>query len=88
MRTAYNNYTRPELTDSDEDGMGIRLEQARHPCVELQENVEYIPNDVELIFGESSFLILTGPNVSNIQIAGNRIALCFLFGCRLVNTFS
>jgi hypothetical protein len=63
--TAYNNYCRPELTDSESDGTGIRLEEARHPCVELQENVEYIPNNVELIHGESSFMILTGPNVSH-----------------------
>ena len=62
--SAFYNYCRPELTDGDQDGLGIRLEQARHPCVELQENVEYIPNNVELVYGESSFLILTGPNVS------------------------
>ena len=62
--TAYNNYCRPELTDGEENGLGIKLEQARHPCVELQDNVEYIPNDVQLIYGESSFMILTGPNVS------------------------
>jgi len=61
--TAYNNYCRPELADSEEDGMGIQLEEARHPCVELQENVEFIPNNVNLIYGESSFLIVTGPNV-------------------------
>ena len=60
---AYNNYCRPELTDGEEDGMGIELQEARHPCVELQENVEYIPNNVSLLFGESSFLVLTGPNV-------------------------
>jgi DNA mismatch repair protein MSH2 len=60
---AYQNYCRPELTDTEEDGVGIDLEQARHPCVELQDNVEYIPNNVRLIFGESSFLIVTGPNM-------------------------
>lgn len=62
--SAYNNYCRPELTDGEESGMGVKLEQARHPCVELQDNVEYIPNDVRLLYGESSFMILTGPNVS------------------------
>jgi MutS domain III len=58
-------YCRPLLTDSDENGAGIELQQARHPCVELQDNTnttEYIPNDIKLIFGESSFLLVTGPN--------------------------
>jgi DNA mismatch repair protein MSH2 len=59
------------LTDSDEDGMGIRLQEARHPCVELQENVEYIPNNAELVYGESSFMILTGPNVSDDALCRN-----------------
>lgn len=66
MNAAYNNYCRPELTDSEESGTGIKLEQARHPCVELQDGVEYIPNDVQLVYGESSFMILTGPNVSGL----------------------
>jgi DNA mismatch repair ATPase MutS len=57
-----HGYCRPVMTDSEEDGMGIELQEARHPCVELQENMEYIPNDSRLMFGESSFLIVTGPN--------------------------
>jgi len=31
--------------------------------VELQESVEYIPNDINLVFGSSSFLLVTGPNM-------------------------
>ncbi|CAB9507317.1 protein MutS [Seminavis robusta] len=63
---AYNphGYCRPTMTDGEEEGMGIKLTKARHPCVEMQENVaEYIPNDINLVFGESSFLLLTGPNM-------------------------
>lgn len=56
-----HGYTRPILTDSDETG-GIELVAARHPCVELQDSVEFIPNDYNLIFDESSFLLVTGPN--------------------------
>jgi len=41
----------------------LQLKGARHPCVELQDSVEYIPNDISLIFGESSFLMVTGPNM-------------------------
>lgn len=57
-----HGYCKPELTDGEEDGLGIFLKEARHPCVELQDNVDFIPNDVRLVFGESSFLLVTGPN--------------------------
>lgn len=40
-----------------------QLQGARHPCVELQEDVDYIPNDISLVFGESNFLLVTGPNM-------------------------
>jgi DNA mismatch repair protein MSH2 len=41
----------------------LQLKAARHPCVELQEDMEYIPNDISLIFGDSNFLLVTGPNM-------------------------
>jgi DNA mismatch repair protein MSH2 len=41
----------------------VKLKEARHPCVELQESVDYIPNDINLVFGSSSFLLVTGPNM-------------------------
>ena len=56
-----HGYCRPTLTD-EEDGT-IELEQARHPCVELQESVEFIPNDVHLGGGEQNLLLVTGPNM-------------------------
>ena len=31
--------------------------------MELQENVEFIPNDINLIYGSSSFILVTGPNM-------------------------
>lgn len=41
----------------------VQLEQARHPCVELQDDMNFIANNFNLIFGESSYLIVTGPNM-------------------------
>merc|ERR1712151_1167790 len=58
-----HGYCKPEMTDQDKDGYGIVLKKARHPCVELQEDVEFIPNDINLLFGSSSFLVVTGPNM-------------------------
>ncbi|PNS20577.1 DNA mismatch repair protein msh-2 [Sphaceloma murrayae] len=39
------------------------LTEARHPCMEMQDDVSFITNDVSLIRGTSEFLIITGPNM-------------------------
>ena len=39
------------------------LHEARHPSLEVQDDVTFIPNDVILKRGESEFLIITGPNM-------------------------
>ena len=44
-------------------GLGIELEQGRHPVVEVQEDLDFIPNNFDLRYGESNFLIITGPNM-------------------------
>lgn len=62
-----NGYCKPTMTDSDEDGAGIHLEGARHPCVELQENMEYIPNDVKLNFPQAQLLV-SGPNMGGKSV--------------------
>ena len=58
-----NGFCRPEMTDGEEDGLGIVLKEARHPCVELQDDMNFIANDFNLVFGSSSFLLVTGPNM-------------------------
>lgn len=39
------------------------LKEARHPCMETQDDISFITNDVSLVRDESSFLIITGPNM-------------------------
>lgn len=59
-----HGYCKPRLTNC-EDG-GIELKAARHPCVELQDDIEFIPNDISLQVGGDScknFLLVTGPNM-------------------------
>ncbi|PRT52988.1 DNA mismatch repair protein msh-2 [Wickerhamiella sorbophila] len=54
-------YVRPTMHPRHEGN--ITLKQARHPCMEAQSDMRFIPNDVELKRGSSEFLIITGPNM-------------------------
>ncbi|XP_066391158.1 DNA mismatch repair protein MSH2-like [Miscanthus floridulus] len=54
-------YVRPEITASDEGD--IVLLGSRHPCLEAQDGVNFIPNDCTLVRGKSWFQIITGPNM-------------------------
>ncbi|KAG0221543.1 MutS-like protein [Mortierella sp. GBA43] len=54
-------YVRPQMTAQ---GAGdVVLKESRHPCLEVQEDVAFIPNDVNLVRGKAEFLIITGPNM-------------------------
>ncbi|KAI9809625.1 MAG: MutS-like protein [Sarcosagium campestre] len=58
---APSSYVRPKLHPRGE-GDTI-LKEARHPCMEMQDDIQFITNDVELRRGSSEFLIITGPNM-------------------------
>lgn len=54
-------YVRPKIHPR---GTGSTiLKEARHPCMEMQDDVQFITNDVSLVRSESEFLIITGPNM-------------------------
>ncbi|MCJ1310033.1 MutS-like protein [Agyrium rufum] len=58
---APTSYIRPKMHPR---GTGNTiLKEARHPCLEMQDDVQFITNDVSLIRGKSEFLIITGPNM-------------------------
>lgn len=54
-------YVRPKMLDMQ--SKKIILAKSRHPCLEAQEGVNFMPNDVDIRHGESTFTIITGPNM-------------------------
>ncbi|PWZ03787.1 putative DNA mismatch repair protein MSH2 [Testicularia cyperi] len=55
-------YVKPEVLDKGKDA-DLSLQEARHPCLEVMEDVNFIPNDTQMVRGESEFLVITGPNM-------------------------
>ena len=58
---APTSYVRPKIHPRGEGN--IILKEARHPCMEMQDDIQFITNDVSLVRGSSEFLIITGPNM-------------------------
>ncbi|KAI9365943.1 muts domain V-domain-containing protein [Zopfochytrium polystomum] len=52
---------RPKLCKKGESD--VILKSSRHPCLEVQDGVSFIANDVEMLRASSKFQIITGPNM-------------------------
>jgi DNA mismatch repair protein MutS len=77
-KVAYNNgYVRPELTDARD----IIIIDGRHPIVEQQNDIAFIPNDTQLIDLQSLWIV-TGPNMGGKSTYLRQVALlCIMAQC-------
>jgi DNA mismatch repair protein MSH2 len=62
VSTGKVHYTRPQTFSQDEKILEIK--GLSHPCLECQEDVQFIPNDVEMKNDEAEMLMITGANIS------------------------
>ena len=66
-----SNYVKPVLSHESSE---INLVQARHPLVE--KHCSFIANDVEMKRGESSFIIISGPNSAGKSTLLKTVGIC------------
>ncbi|BGP27056.1 DNA mismatch repair protein MSH2 [Rhodotorula toruloides] len=59
-------YIKP--TVFERGGGSLKLEEARHPCLEVQEGIDFIANDCHLERDVSEFSIITGPNAGGKSV--------------------
>lgn len=55
-------YVRPEIISMGMKG-SVEVRDARHPCLEVQDDLSFIPNDITMRPDSSEFLVITGPNM-------------------------
>ncbi|KAJ8942686.1 hypothetical protein NQ314_010010, partial [Rhamnusium bicolor] len=69
-------YIRPKL---HKEGTGIlKLKKVRHPCLEVQDRVSFIPNNVNFDQEDKVFHIITGPNMCGKSTYIRSVGICVL----------
>lgn len=67
-----NNYTRPDINDSDE----IIIKDGRHPVIEkMLKDTPFVPNDTQLDCQDNRIAIITGPNMAGKSTYMRQVAI-------------
>lgn len=73
-------YVRPKLYPESERVLSLKA--LRHPCLECQDDIQYIPNDIHLKDTDTIMNIITGANISGkstyIRSVGVAVLLCHI----------
>lgn len=74
--TAPIPYVRPKLLE--EGSNKIVIKKARHPCLEKQSSISFIPNDIEFVRNEKLLYVITGPNMGGKSTYMRTVGVCVL----------
>lgn len=67
------NYNRPEFADQGHQIISIK--KARHPVLEKNTEIRFIPNDLDMSAEQNRFILITGPNMAGKSTLMRQIAL-------------
>ncbi|CAE6339462.1 unnamed protein product, partial [Rhizoctonia solani] len=75
-------YVKPKMLEKGKHiGTGdLVIKEGRHPCLEVQEEIMFIPNDTELHREKSEFLIISGPNMGGKSTYIRQVGVIALMG--------
>ena len=67
-------YVRPELLPPE--NLTLFLEESRHPVLERNTQLSFVPNTVSLSRDRNRFILITGPNMAGKSTLMRQVALC------------
>ncbi|OWB81117.1 hypothetical protein B5S32_g5474 [[Candida] boidinii] len=78
-------YIKPKIIHGLNDNNRVfKLKDSRHPCLEAQDDITFIANDIDLVKDNKEFSIITGPNMGGKSTYIRQIgviALMVQIGC-------
>jgi len=67
-------FTKPNINGQDR----IKITAGRHPVISAQEDMQFIPNDIDISNSNTRFMLITGPNMAGKSTYLRQIALITL----------
>jgi|TARA_B110000003_G_C16649906_1_gene533715 DNA mismatch repair protein MSH2 len=68
----------PKRANPEDERDAIMLKDSRHPCMELQQGVQFVSNTCTLVRGKSWFQVITGPNMGGKSTFIRQVGICVM----------